>query len=91
MVRLELAPDLASAPQPREDLIALDQALERLAAEDPVKAELVKLRYFAGLTLAEAAEALGMSERTAGRHWTYARAWLRRAVEKLTAEERRGK
>lgn len=91
LVRLELAPDLASAPQPREDLIALDQALERLAAEDPVKAELVKLRYFAGLTLAEAAEALGMSERTAGRHWTFARAWLRRAVEKLTAEERRGK
>jgi RNA polymerase sigma factor (TIGR02999 family) len=81
LVRHELEPDLASAPQPREDLIALDQALDQLAAEDPVKAELVKLRYFAGLTLAEAAEALGMSERTAGRHWTYARAWLRRAVE----------
>ena len=46
-----------------------------------MKAELVKLRYFAGLTLAEAAEAMGMSERTAGRHWTFARAWLRRAVE----------
>jgi RNA polymerase sigma factor (TIGR02999 family) len=79
--RLELQPDLASAPEPREDLVALDQALDQLAANDPVKAELVKLRYFAGLTLAEAAEALGMSERTAGRHWTYARAWLRRAVE----------
>ncbi len=94
LVRHDLEPDLASAPEPREDLIALDKALDRLAAEDPVKAELVKLRYFAGLTLAEAAEALGMSERTAGRHWTYARAWLRRAVEKLTAEdaeERRGK
>jgi RNA polymerase sigma factor (TIGR02999 family) len=81
LVRHDLEPDLASAPQPREDLIALDQALDQLAAEDPVKAELVKLRYFAGLTLAAAAEALGMSERTAGRHWTYARAWLRRAVE----------
>jgi len=81
LVRQGLEPDLASAPEPREDLIALDQALDRLAAEDPVKAELVKLRYFAGLTLAEAAEALGMSERTAGRQWTYARAWLRRAVE----------
>jgi len=81
LVRQDLEPDLAPAPQPREDLIALDRALDQLAAEDPVKAELVKLRYFAGFTLAEAAEALGMSERTAGRHWTYARAWLRRAVE----------
>jgi RNA polymerase sigma factor (TIGR02999 family) len=81
LVRRDLEPDLASAPQPREDLIALDQALDQLAAKDPVKAELVKLRYFAGLTLADAAEALGLSERTAGRHWTFARAWLRRAVE----------
>jgi RNA polymerase sigma factor (TIGR02999 family) len=81
LVRIDLQPDLASAPQPREDLIALDQALDQLAAEDPVNAELVKLRYFAGFTLAEAADALGMSERTAGRQWTYARAWLRRAVE----------
>jgi RNA polymerase sigma factor (TIGR02999 family) len=81
LVRHGLEPDLAPAPQPREDLIALDQALDQLAAEDPVKAELVKLRYFAGFTLAEAAEALGLSERTAGRHWTYARAWLRRAIE----------
>ena len=48
LVRLDLEPDLASSPQPREDLIALDQALDQLAAEDPVKAELVKLRYFAG-------------------------------------------
>ncbi len=81
LVRLDLEPDLATSPQPREDLIALDHALDHLAAEDPVKAELVKLRYFAGLTLAEAAVALGLSERTAGRQWTYARAWLRRAVE----------
>jgi RNA polymerase sigma factor (TIGR02999 family) len=80
-VRLELQPDLAPAPQPREDLIALDHALTQLAADDPLKADLVKLRYFAGLTLAQAAAALGLSERTAGRHWTYARAWLRRAVE----------
>ncbi len=81
LIRQDLEPDLAAAPQPREDLIALDRALDQLAAKDRVKAELVKLRYFAGLTLAEAAEALGLSERTAGRHWTYARAWLRRAVE----------
>jgi RNA polymerase sigma factor (TIGR02999 family) len=79
--RLELEPDLAAAREPREDLVALDEALDRLAAADPLKAELVKLRYFAGLTLPEAAAALGLSERTAGRHWAFARAWLRRAVE----------
>jgi RNA polymerase sigma factor (TIGR02999 family) len=81
LARLELAPDLVAAREPREDLLALDEALDRLAAEDPLKADLVKLRYFAGLTLPEAAAALGLSERTAGRHWAYARAWLRRAVE----------
>jgi RNA polymerase sigma factor (TIGR02999 family) len=79
--RLELAPDLAVTREPREDLIALDEALDRLSAEDPLKAELVKLRYFGGLTLPEAAAVLGLPERTAGRHWAYARAWLRRAVE----------
>jgi RNA polymerase sigma factor (TIGR02999 family) len=79
--RLELAPDLAASREPREDLVALDDALDRLAAEDPLKAELVKLRYLAGLTLPEAAAALGLSERTAGRQWAFARAWLRRAVE----------
>jgi RNA polymerase sigma factor (TIGR02999 family) len=79
--RLALDPDLAATPEPREDLVALDAALDRLAADDPVKADLVKLRYFAGLTLPEAAAALGLSERTAGRHWAFARAWLRRAVE----------
>jgi RNA polymerase sigma factor (TIGR02999 family) len=81
LARLELAPDLAATREPREDLIALDEALDRLAAADPLKADLVKLRYFVGLTLPEAAAALGLSERTAGRHWAYARAWLRRAVE----------
>jgi RNA polymerase sigma factor (TIGR02999 family) len=78
---LQLEADLAAAREPREDLIALDEALNRLAVEDPLKAELVKLRYFAGLTLPEAAAALGLSERTAGRHWAYARAWLRQAIE----------
>ncbi len=79
--RLELDPDVTPAAAPREDLLALDEALTRLAAEDPLKADLVKLRYFAGLSLAEAAAALDLSERSAGRHWAYARAWLRRAVE----------
>ena len=81
LARLELEPDLAAAREPREDLLALDEALDRLAVADPLKAEVVKLRYFAGLTLPETAAALGLSERTAGRHWAYARAWLRRAVE----------
>ena len=79
--RQALDPDAAPVPEPREDLLALDEALNRLEAEDPLKANLFKLRYFAGLSLAEAAAALGLSERTAGRHWAYARAWLRRAVE----------
>ena len=61
---------------PAEDLLALDEALQQLAAEDKPCADLVQLRFFAGLTLGEAAEALGMSRRTADRHWAYARAWL---------------
>src|SRR5205809_5647398 len=81
MQRQALDPDAAVISEPREDLLALDEALARLEAEDPLKANLVKLRYFAGLSLAEAAAALDLSERTAGRHWAYARAWLRRAVE----------
>ena len=61
-----------------EDLEALDEALTKLAAEDPAKAELVKLRFFAGLTIAEAAQALGISASTADNDWAYARSWLRR-------------
>jgi RNA polymerase sigma factor (TIGR02999 family) len=67
--------DLA-APAPDDALLAVNEALERLAAVDKPKAELVKLRYFAGLTLEEAAGALGISLATAKRWWTYARAWL---------------
>lgn len=78
--------ETVSSKEPREDLLALDEALDRLAAEDPLKANLVKLRYFVGLSLPEAAAALGLSERTAGRHWAYARAWLRRAVEGTSEE-----
>jgi RNA polymerase sigma factor (TIGR02999 family) len=61
---------------PSDDLLALDEALECLAREDPVGAQLVSLRSFAGLTLAESAEVLGISRRTANRYWAYARAWL---------------
>jgi RNA polymerase sigma factor (TIGR02999 family) len=66
---------------PAEELLALDAALDRFAADDPVKAELVKLRYFAGLSEEEAAAALGISRATASRYWTYARAWLINALD----------
>jgi RNA polymerase sigma factor (TIGR02999 family) len=63
---------------PPDELIGLDEALTALAAEHPEKARLVNLRYFAGLTHEEAAQALGVSTSTADRHWSYARAWLYR-------------
>ena len=63
-----------------EDLIALDQALAKLEAEDKIKADVVKLRYFAGLSSDQVAKALGISPRTAYRHWHYARAWLLREI-----------
>jgi RNA polymerase sigma factor (TIGR02999 family) len=81
LARVALVGDLVAAPDVHEDLIALDDALNRLAAEYPQQAELVKLRYFAGLTLPQAADALGIAERTAGRHWAFARAWLRHEIE----------
>ena len=63
---------------PPEELIALDEALTKLAEEQPAKARLVNLRYFGGLTHEEAAQAMGISRSTADRHWAYARAWLYR-------------
>jgi RNA polymerase sigma factor (TIGR02999 family) len=66
----------APAPAPPEDLLALDEALAKLEAEEPVKAQLVKLRYFAGLSEEDAARALGISRATAHRHWRYAKVWL---------------
>jgi RNA polymerase sigma factor (TIGR02999 family) len=74
--RVELQAVEAAAPARAEDLLALDEALELLAAEDRQKAELVKLRYFAGLSVEEAARCLGVSRATADRYWAYARAWL---------------
>ncbi len=63
-----------------EELLAVDEALQRFATVDSLKADLVKLRYFGGLTITEAAAALGISEPTAKRYWTYARAWLFREI-----------
>jgi RNA polymerase sigma factor (TIGR02999 family) len=69
--------DAMSAEDPYADhLLALDEALTKLSAEEPIKAELVKLRFFAGLTISEAAEVLGISVATAERYWTYARVRL---------------
>jgi RNA polymerase sigma factor (TIGR02999 family) len=76
-VQLDQAVSLV-APEgpPAEDLLALDEALGLLEAEDPVKARLVELRFFAGVTLEDAADMLGISPATAKRHWIYARSWL---------------
>ena len=79
--RVEL-PDVPAQPDVAdEQLLALDDALTRLAAEDPVAARVVELRHFAGLSIEDAAATLGLSRATAYRQWTYARAWLRDALE----------
>jgi len=78
--------DIAS-PTPSEDLLALDEALARLEAEDPVKAQLVKLRYFAGLSEEDSASVLGISRATVQRHWRYAKAWLRSELRDTGAPE----
>ena len=74
--RIDLEPLDLAAEQTSDELLALDEALERLAAEEPACAEIVKLRYFAGLTIEEAAAARAISVRTANRDWAYAKAWL---------------
>jgi RNA polymerase sigma factor (TIGR02999 family) len=73
--------DLA-APQAEDDLLAIDEALGKFAEQDPVKAELVKLRYFGGCTSEEAAGVLGISAATAERYWSYARAWLHQEIRR---------
>lgn len=72
-----------------DDLVALDEALDKLAAKDAVKAELVKLRYFAGLTIEECAKVLGISGTTADRYWAYTRAWLHQEIRKGDEPDRR--
>lgn len=75
-VRMDIQEIELAMPAPDDQLLAIDEALTRLATLDPTKAELVKLRFFIGLTVEEAARALGISEATAKRWWEYARAWL---------------
>jgi RNA polymerase sigma factor (TIGR02999 family) len=78
--RRDVDVDALVAPEPNEDLLALDAALQRLAEHDPLKARLVELRYFAGLTGDQAAAVLGISASSADRQWVYTRAWLRREL-----------
>jgi RNA polymerase sigma factor (TIGR02999 family) len=79
-VREAIDADAVAAPEPDVDLLALDAALQRLAAHDSIKAKLVELRYFVGLTGDQAAEILGLSASNADRQWVYTRAWLRREL-----------
>jgi RNA polymerase sigma factor (TIGR02999 family) len=74
--RVELSESAPAPPSDAEEMLALDDALNHLALEDPEAASLVQLRYFAGLSVEDAASALGLSRATAYRHWTFARAWL---------------
>src|SRR5437016_5846971 len=79
-----------AAPEPSLDVLAVHEAVERFEQVDPLKARLVKLRYFAGLTIPQAADALGISSTTADRYWAFARAWLHAELKKGAADDRAG-
>jgi RNA polymerase sigma factor (TIGR02999 family) len=87
LARQNLDAERVAAPEVREDLLALDEALTRFAAVQPQGAQLVQLRYFAGLSLPEAARVLGVSPRTADRLWAYARAWLHQEIAGGTPDD----
>lgn len=78
--RVDFYVDLPVAESHSEDILALHESLDRLAEEDAIAAEVVKLKYFAGLTVVEIADLLGISTRTADRRWSYARAWLHQEI-----------
>jgi RNA polymerase sigma factor (TIGR02999 family) len=86
--RLAVTASEPIADDPACDVLALDEALTDLEREQPQKAQLVKLRYFSGLTLDEAAEALGISSATADRYWKYARAWLAQRLREAPTDDR---
>lgn len=81
--RVDFEESLLVAPEPKEDLVALDEALTKLAASDAQAAQLVQLRYFGGLSLPEIAQILGISPRTADRLWAFARAWLHQELGRV--------
>jgi RNA polymerase sigma factor (TIGR02999 family) len=85
--RIELDDPRLSYAEPVDELIDVDEALELLAREDPQAAQLVKLRYFAGLSVEDAAEIVGFSRSTAYEHWAYARAWLHRRLRSPNRDE----
>ena len=78
--------DVAAGSEDDDQLLEVHEALDKFAAVDPIKAELVKLRYFAGMTIEEAAEVLGISAPTAKRYWAFARAWLFREISETRGE-----
>jgi RNA polymerase sigma factor (TIGR02999 family) len=86
--RVVLEEALSIAEAPADDLVALDEALKRFEAVDPVAAQVVKLRYFAGLPMPQVAKTLCLSLRTAERNWTYAKTWLHRALAEAEAPAR---
>lgn len=86
MTRLELEDSMLVLNAPPDELLAVHEALDALAAQDPAAAELVKLRYFVGMTMDEAAAAMGLAKRTAESIWTYARAWLKREITRSGAK-----
>jgi RNA polymerase sigma factor (TIGR02999 family) len=75
--RVELREDAATVEPPVDDVLALHEALSELEKEDPLKAQIVNLRYFAGMNMEETAQVLGVSERTLHRHWRFLKAWLK--------------
>lgn len=85
--RIDIDELAIAAPNPQEDLLALDAALSKLKSVDEPAAELVQLRYFAGLTLVEAASVLKISPRSADRAWVYAKAWLHRELQEAVSPE----
>lgn len=86
--RMEMVEPAAGQSLPAEDVIAVSEALHKLQQHDATKAELVKLRYFVGLTLTEAAEVLGISRATADRYWAYAKIWLYRELQEIAGDRR---
>jgi RNA polymerase sigma factor (TIGR02999 family) len=85
--RVEIEMANLSTRMSSDELVALDEALEKLKQQDPAKAQLVTLRYFGGMTIEQAAEVLGISRVTAHRYWTYARAWLHQQMSAGAALE----
>jgi RNA polymerase sigma factor (TIGR02999 family) len=86
--RVDLQEAVSLADSPHDDLLALDEALTRLTAREPAKAELVKLRYFAGLSIDEAADLMHISRTTAKRYWAFARAWLLAEIDDAEPERK---